>query len=614
MAPRATSDDFSRLLAIVIAVVVIAALYLAKVILLPLALGILLAFVLNPAVRLLERAHLGRALSAIVVMVLTLAVVGGVGYVVTRQFADVLNRLPQYQSNLQEKIDSLKFSSPALKNASDVFNELSKAWVERSQEDAADEAANSSGPAQPLPVQVITPPKVPVESVTSVLQGLLQALIVIVLTMFMLIQRERVRNRLISLAGQRRLIAMTRAMDESDERVSRYLRSLLTVNACYGALIGGGLHFIGLPGALLWGVLVGVLRFLPYVGPPLGAVMPVLLSFAVFHGWEGPLLTIGLFVAIELIASYLIEPKWYGTQTGVFPMALVLAAIFWAFLWGPIGLVLSTPLTVCLVVLGRYLPHLNFLSLLLGDAPALEAETRVYQRLLAMDQEEAERVLEELLAKQSLTDVYDSVLLPVMNAAEQDRYQGRIDEAAESVVCQGVREVVEYLFERYRKDRKGWAPSEALPATEIQHLSLSAKQAPKVLCVPARDEADEVVGIMLAQLLVESGYDAAWVSAAPQKEIVQQIDPGQTDIVCISALSPFVISHARSFYRAFRTNSPQFRVVVGLWSFPGDAARVARRIGLAEGVVPVTTLRDAVGRVSQLSGTPAGQVFSPARA
>ncbi len=268
----------------------------------------------------------------------------------------------------------------------------------------------------------------------------------------------------------------------------------MTVNALYGGVIALGLHLIGIPGGLLWAVVVGVLRFVPYIGPPLGAVVPVLFSLAIFPGWKEPTLTLGLFIGAELTSAYGIEPALYGSRTGVSPIAILLAAIFWTFLWGPIGLVLSMPLTVCLVALGRHVPHLGFLELLLGEGPVWEPDTRVYQRLLAMDQDEAEQVLEDLLAKQSLADVYDSVLIPVLSLAEQHHHHDRIDKSVEDALCQSVREIIDDLFERYKVSDP--------PGDEAKQPIL------KVVCIPARDEADEIVGIMLAQLLEQAGHSA----------------------------------------------------------------------------------------------------------
>jgi predicted PurR-regulated permease PerM len=604
MALRSSSKDIAHLLVVVVAAAVIAALYFAKVVLVPLALATFLAFVLTPVARLFERLHLGRAFSTLTVVLLTLVLAGGVGWIVARQIVDVLSQIPEYRSNLQLRMGSLHVSNPALKNAASALDQLSKTWAATSPHSSPNAGFRQRVPnsaaktTQPLPVQVVTPAKLPVDSVQTLFGWLLQVLTVIVLTAFMLVQRESLRNRFISLVGQHRLTTTTYAIDEASDRVSRYLRTQVIVNAVYGAVIGIGLHFIGIPGGLLWGLIVGILKFLPYIGPPLGGAMPVLLSLAIFPGWKGPLLTMGLFVTVELLSSYVVEPMWYGTYTGVSPLAILVAAIFWTFLWGPIGLVLSTPLTVCLVVVGRHVPQLGFLSLLLGDEPVLAADARVYQRLLATDPEEAEQVLESLLAQKSLAEVYDSVLLPVMNLAEQDRHQDRLDDASEKLICQSVREIIDDLFERYRESGAGGTDADARGESAQGHDAERGKRAYRVLCIPARDEADEIVGIMLAQLLEQAGHTARCLACEGQKEMVRQVQTEAPDIVCISALSPFVISHTRSLYRDLRAQAPKLDIVVGLWSFPGDISKVTRRLGLGNEAAPAMTLAGVVQLVS----------------
>jgi len=606
MALRSTSNDIARLVPVVVGVVVIGGLYFAKAVLVPLALGTLLAFVLTPAVRLFERLRLGRAFATVAVIFLTLTFVGAIGWIFATQFVQVLDQLPEYRSNLEQKIGVLHFSSPTFRNASSTLDDLSKSWASspgaNAQTGPKGKLGNSAPkPGQPVPVQVITPPKLPVQSVQSLFDWLLQILIVIVLTAFMLVQRESLRNRFISLVGQHRISATTRAIDDASARVSRYLRTQVAVNGLYGVLIGVGLHFIGIPGGFLWGVVVAILRFLPYIGPPLGAAMPLLLSLAIFSGWHGPLLTLGLFVIIELVTAHVVEPMLYGTYTGVSPLAILVAAIFWTFLWGPIGLVLSTPLTVCLVVLGRHVPQLGFLALLLGDEPVLTADARVYQRLLATDREEAEQVLENLLAQKSLAEVYDSVLLPVMSLAEIDRYQDRIDEVSEKLICQSVREISEDLFERYKGVGNNGAGAEAKAEVEEDAGPAIEKRCSRILVIPARDEADEIVGIMLAQLLEQLGHTARCLSCETQEEMVREVELEAPDIVCISALSPFVISHTRSLFRALRAKPSKLEILVGLWGFPGDTSKAALRIGLGNDVTPAVTL---TGLVQVLSDSP----------
>ena len=382
--------DASNLFALATAVVVVATLYIARAVLVPLALAILFTFLFAPVVTCLERIRLGRVPSAAFVLVAAISVLGAFGWTVTRQVIDVTNQLPNYRTNIRAKIASIHSSrSENLRKASDAVKQLEKDITD---DPAAAKGTRAKTPPsttqKPIPVQVVDntsrlPP------LPQLLGGFLRAGLVIVFTFFMLVQREDLRNRFIRLAGADRLTRMTQALDEAGRRVSHYLLLQLMVNITYGSIIGVVLYFIGIPNALLWGAIAVFSRFLPYVGPPLGALCPTVLAFIIFDEWTRPLITIGLFIILEVIVAYFAEPTLYGAHTGVTPIAILVAAVFWSMLWGPIGLLLSTPLTVCLVVIGRHMPHLKFLQILLGDAPALPPEARFYQRLLATDEDEA---------------------------------------------------------------------------------------------------------------------------------------------------------------------------------------------------------------------------------
>jgi len=429
----------------------------------------------------------------------------------------------------------------------------------------------------------------------------------------MLVRRENFRNRLISLGGHRSLHVMTQAIDDATARVSRYLRLQLLVNICYGALIGTCLHFIGIPGALLWGVLVGLLRFLPYIGPPIGGILPLLLSFAIFDGWIKPLETFGLFVVTEILVSNFVEPALYGAYTGLSSMAILLAAIFWTAIWGPIGLVLSTPLTVCLVVIGRHVPRLRFLNVLLGDEPVLTADARYYQRLLAMDHEEAKRVLENFLKKKPLEDLYDSVLIPALSLAERDRHHERLDKVSAEFVISNTRRIIAELFEERRHEiHESSPPSREIPAPPNQpnesesRASLPARTPianPKIVVVPARDAADEIVAAMLCQLLTRAGYAATCIPLGKPAEMILKSVQSAPDIVCISALPPYAVGHAKSVYAKLCAQLPQTGVLLGVWNYPGDLDRLAARIGLSDDHTLATTLSQAL---SEIAGRRAG--------
>jgi predicted PurR-regulated permease PerM len=612
------AKDVYHLLAVVVAVVTIAALYFARVVLIPFALAVLFTFILTPVVRLLERAHLGRAFSSLLVVLLTLGTCAGLGWAVSKQFGQVVNELPAYKLNIKQKLASLHWSeSHILYNASETVTEISKDLAAKPAPSSSDSvqsleptrSANNrpATPKQPVPVQVISPPSLPLESMQSILGLLARALIVVVFTIFMLIRREDLRNRLISLIGHGHIHLITQTLDEASSRVSKYLLMQFLVNIGYGIFIGMGLYFIGLPGAVLWGVIVGILRFLPYVGPPLGGIMPLLLSMAVFSGWSKPLLVLGLFVITELAVSNLVEPMLYGAHTGISSLAIVMAAIFWTAIWGPIGLVVSTPLTVCLLVVGRHVPQLRFLHILLGDEPPLTPESRFYQRLLAMDYEEAREVLQKCLNEMSLEDLYENVLIPALGLAEQDRHQNLLQDENERFISQSTRELIDELWE----PRNG----ETTPESESVRAEILLKGvAPQpvrplnILCVPARDEADELVGTMLAQLLQRAGHQAECLEIDSAEHMLAQIPRQKPDIVCISALPPFAIPAVRALYGRMHGQNPKQKIIVGLWHFSGDATKLGRRLALKDDSHVFTTLAEVVHDVKEMSATPAQPV------
>lgn len=600
IAPRpSASKDVFHLLAVVVAVVAIATLYFARIVLIPFALALLFTFILTPVVKLLERAHFGRIPSALLVMLLAVGACGAVGWTVAKQFSQVVDQLPDYKANIRTKLTSLHWSNHhALDNASQTMTEIGKdlaaaPTVQRSGDSTLTHPTlmRPTPEQKPVPVEVVKPPALPLESMQNVLGLLASTLIVLVFTVFMLIRREDLRNRLISLAGDRNLRIVTQALDDANARVSRYLLLQFVVNSCYGIFIGTCLHFIGLPGALLWGVIVGTLRFLPYIGPPLGGIMPLLLSLAVFGGWTRPLIVLGLFVFTELIVSNLIEPLVYGIHTGISSLAILVAAIFWTAIWGPIGLVLSTPLTVCLLVVGRHVPRLRFLQILLGDEPALTPDSRFYQRLLAMDHEEARQVLETHLEGKTLEELYDSVLIPALILAEQDRHGNRLEDANQKFICQSTRELIDEFWEPRSEE-----PAAAMESGELGELSRAlasrAGQSRKVVCLPARDEADEIVAIMLAQVLEMGGHQAQYVPLGTAAEMLAQVKEEKPDVVCISALPPFAIPHARALYAKLRAQDSNLRIIVGLWNFSDDPLKVNRRLGLIEGTHAFATLAE----------------------
>jgi predicted PurR-regulated permease PerM len=609
LARNPPAKDISRIFTLFAAVVVIATLYFARVMLVPLALAVLFTFVLTPLVSLLERIYLPRFLAVFLVVVLAAAGLGIAGWTVANQLIDVTNQLPSYKSNIKTKIDSIRSpkSSSRFDNAANAVKEIGKEITETSADTAENASAKASAktkaavaPPKPAPVQVYQPASNPLESFNSVITPLGSAIIVVVLTIFMLAGREDLRNRVIGLVGHGHLNVMTQALNDAGARVSRYLLMQLLVNTGYGAVIGFGLYFIGVPNALLWGTVAGLFRFLPYIGAPLAALLPILLSLAIFTSWSQPVETVLLYLIVELLVANFLEPLLYGANTGISSFAILFAAIFWALIWGPIGLLLSTPLTVCLVVIGRHVPTLSFLNVLLGDQPVLSPEAHYYQRLLASDQPEAKQVLEEYLKDHSLEELYDSVVVPALALAEQDRHHDDLDAITEQFICQSTKELLEELAE---KNREAEAAKENTPEEGITALPPASETTPvrlepltSIVCLPARDEADEIVGIMLAQLLEKSGYGAQAIAIGTTAEMLAQVKDSAPDIVCISALPPFALLHARELYKRVRSVLPEAKVVIGLWKFGGDPSKATVRLNIAGDDKLVLTLAQTVSQ------------------
>jgi AI-2E family transporter len=432
--------------------------------------------------------------------------------------------------------------------------------------------------------------------------------IVLVFTIFILLRREDLRNRFIRLVGHGHLNLMTQALDDASQRISKYLLLQFLVNLAYGIVIGVSLYFVGLPNALLWGVLAGAMRFLPYVGPLIGAALPTVLSLAIFDGWTRSFVIVGVFLVFEVVVANFIEPMLYGAHTGISSLAILVSAVFWTLLWGPIGLVLSTPLTVCLVVLGRYVPQMEFLHVLLGDEPVLTPEMHFYQRLLASDYVEASRILEDYLQEHTLQELYDLVIIPALGMAERDRHQNDLDEAVERFIRQSSRELVEELnqknAERTLATLKGQDRSpeitDSMDTTPVN-----------VVCVPARDEADETIGAMLAQLLERQGVRAQCVSLGTVPEMLDQMVEENPDIVLISTLPPFALTHARTLYRKIRDRLPRIQILIGVWNFNGETERISARLGPEVRATVVRDLATAALQVGALADRRADREGSP---
>lgn len=601
--PRRSSGI--RIAAILISV--IAVLYLAREILIPLAFAITLTLVLAPAVGWLQKLHVGRFPAVLAVMLVSVGVAGGISYVIFNQLVQVVNDLPSYRENIDSKIKALRTPNQgALGRAAQSVKELGKELATAQELPPPPAAPGRTGrlntpasapvssPANPLPVQVIEAPAnglVYVRALTQPFLGPLAILgIVLVFTVFLLVEEADLRNRLFRLAGLNRLNVMTQALDDATRRVSRYLMLQFMVNAGFGILCGLGLYLIGVPYAALWGTVAALLRIVPYVGSVTAGLLPLVLSLAVFDRWLPPLLVFLLFTTLELVIANLLEPLLYGAHTGISSLALLVTAVFWTTLWGPAGLILSTPLTVCVVVLGRHIPHLSFLHILLGDQPVLAAEAHLYQRLLAMDDQEARAVAEEYCCENSLLQLYDAVILPALAMAEQDRHKGALDPEREEFLFLSMREMLAELSEKAQN---------SAPEHLGERSGLGERPGPagagRILCLPAHDEADEIAAAILAQLLEQAG--CATVSfpldSSPER-MLDVIEPSANDVFCISAIPPFAFSHARTVNRQLRRKFPQAKILIGIWGFSGDLNRAPQRFQPSPPDKFVTSLADAL--------------------
>jgi predicted PurR-regulated permease PerM len=587
---------------VAVLVVVVGALYLGSEILIPLALAILLSFTLAPIVIRLRRWGLGRIPSVIAVVLLLFIGLAGLGSVIATQLADLATNLPTYEWNLRTKIRELRIAVPSggvIERTSNMLRDLRQelqAVTNPPREDDEGQAT-ASGEAQPIKpvlVQVQSPQPTTLETLREVggplIAPIATAGFVVVLVIFMLVQREDLRDRVLRLVGGREVARATEAMDDAAKRISRYLLMQLIINVLYGIPVGIGLYVIGVPNPILWGCLATVLRFIPYLGPVLGALFPIALSFAVAPGWTLPLLTIALFVVLELFSNNVLEPWLYGSSTGLSPVAVLVAAVFWTMLWGPIGLLMSTPLTVCLVVLGRHVPQLGFFDVLLGDEPALSPEVKFYQRLLARDPDEATELAEEYLENGSLDKLYDTIILPALGQAEQDRLRGSLDRTTVEEIAEDTMGVIEELEEE--QDLLAEASGEG------------AADSPKptsVLCIGGRNGLDEAAAAMLAHLLSRRGAGASMIPrSAISGRNLASLDRQGIELICLSYVNPGATQHGQRTIRRLRQHfGAKVRIMVGMWTTAPSPEAPQQLLQATGADLAVTSLRQGLRQIDE---------------
>jgi len=581
--------------------VVIAALYLAKGVLIPIFLAVLMSFFLSPLCTNLERMKIGRIPAVMVTAILGFSILGVGIWMTVVQVTQLAPKIPEYQHNIEVKLSSLnKYFAQAL-------NQVTKTTPDESQDlTSTDTTIEPLGTnASPYAVRVLSSPASPLQVFGGVYGTVVETLgtigIVFVLVIFFLIRREDLRDRFIRLVGKGNVTLTTQVLEDASARIIRYLSTLLVVNLAFGICVGVGLHFIGVPNAILWGTLAATLRFVPYVGPWIAAAMPISLAMASSTSWLAPMLTVGLFISLELFNNNILEPWLYGKNTGVSPVAILLAAIFWMWLWGTAGLLLATPLTVCVLVIGRHVPQLAFFDILLGIEPVFEPHMRIYQRLLAGDQEEATLLFERFLEQKSDVDVYDTVIIPALAMAETHWQLGDLNDGRHNFIIQSLRDMIQVRFELLQeidsKKHMAFTPEIAETSTRLDQ---SKPPVLSIVCLPSRTEADEVTSAMLSQILGSDGSHVKTDSLVSMAAGEFEADEGFTaDVFFLSATPPAAVMHARHLCKRLRSRLPDVKIFVGLWHARGELIKFQDLIGCGSTVV--ATLADAQTQIQEFA-------------
>jgi len=543
-------------------VIVVAVLRLAQPVFIPLALAILFTFLLAPLVGRLHQWGVNRLLAVTVSVAFTLTLIGVLGDLAFNQLSDLAHELPSYQRQLHENLTHIRGAlRGGVADASKAIEQLGRE-IQRV-------APSQTVPTDIRKVQVVEPPATPLEVLRDLIGPLVRpfgtALVVIVLVAFMLLRLNDLRERLIRVLGGRNLYATTEALSDAGRRVSRYLLMQLLINTWTGLAIGLGLWALNVPNPGLWGALALVLRFVPYVGIWSAAVIPFLLSFAVSDDLSRPLLVLGMFAVLELFNYAVLEPWLYANHTGISPVALLLSAAFWTWLWGPVGLLLAIPMTVCVAVMSKYIPQLEFLRVLMGDEPVLEPHQRLYQRLLASNSDTTDRLLDETLrASGSTLKAADTVIVPAIRLIESDYDQRTLGASKRRAMLDHVDQWVEERLDM------------------IDHPQTARPRA-RILCVPAADRADEIVAKLLTAVLVEQGVAATFVKAEGLEQMALSGEDGHAavDAVVVSALPPEAVPSARTVCRSIRGRTGELPLVVGLWDPGSDLTKPRQRLQAA---------------------------------
>ncbi len=562
----------------------------AKVLLIPLAFAITLSFLLAPAAAKLEKHGVRRPLAvALTSGVATACLIFG-AYGLSKQVLSVAQTLPSYRANIERRVASLHSSSEnSLRSALEMLEDMNGGL----------DASPARGDA--MPVRVVGQKSDELFATLNLVGVILAPVgeigIVIIFAVYILMNREDLRHRLLLLAGMGNINLMTRALDEATRRISHYLVAQFQVNACYGVLFGGGLFLLHVPQAALWGVIAGTLRVVPYLGTLIGVATPLLLSVALSSNWQLPLMVLLWFLVLEGTTAYLIEPMVFSSRTGISSLALLGSAIFWSMLWGLPGLVLSTPLTVCVVVFGRYVPQLAFLNTLLGSTAKLSPAAHMYERLLAMDQAAATSIAESYLEGKALVKLYDSVLIPVLSLAEEDRHRGALTEVQSKFLLLSLGEIVARLTSYTQ--RVDAAQGDGLRVADgFGTWRKPARKEFAIVCLASEDPADELTSVMLAQLLEREGHQTLQLCAnSLSDEIVVGLASEAETVILLSALPPFAFAQARAVCQRLKACMPNNRIAVGLWNSDEDGEELVERFGSAKPDYVMNRLGQAVTQI-----------------
>jgi predicted PurR-regulated permease PerM len=579
--------DVRKLVDVVYLVLILGGLAWAKEFLLPLILAILISFLLAPVVSRLERWHFPRAVAVLSVVAIAFAFIGALCSTLSLQGLDLVNSLPKYQDNIHAKWLAIQKGPPgplnlAFTNVGSMIADLGK-------------VSTSAGGAQKL-----EPTKVQIVSATDSVFGLVrnsltpvigpigEFAVVVVLVVFLLLERKRLRVRFLRLIGHSRVATTTLAVDEAGSRLSGFLVGQLMVNTGFAILLGIGLFLIGIPNAFLWAALTLVLRFLPYVGLWISAFFPLALSIAISAGWREPLLTLGLYGILEVLTNNVVEPFVLGGSTGMSPLAIIVSALFWTWLWGPIGLLLATPLTACLVVLGRYFPAFHVCSVLLASEPPTSAETKFVRLLTEGRVPEARALLQELGAMQLSIGIVEELILPTLRAIENDLYPGAGSPTKSRIYAQ-LRELLEEM-------------TVEIPTELEQPPEQSKSGQPGIAIMPFMGEGDEIVGSVIARLLAVEGIGThllSWRTLRAEK--VERLKELKCTWILLSAIESRSVYTVGKMANSIKLEVPGARILLGLWSLPTEgAARWIRRVKESSGSALYTNIEEAIRGIASL--------------